>query len=166
MYSARSFIRNIYEPPRKCCKQKTYAKPNSFRCNTYKKQGGGSYRFFRTFGRSDLSTLRRLPGVHSLSCTLLSLFASRVFHISFAINPFHTLSQNCRGVTQQFPFWLAPSLRGKLATRHSPLYSSSFSSHTYKCPFRKPLRLASSQMPGGMGAFNFPTFNVQTCVGS
>ena len=77
------------------------------------KTGGGSYRFFRTFGRSDLSTFRRLPGVHSRSCTLWLLFASKVFHISFAINPFHTLSKNCRGVTQQFPL--------KLVARHSSL---------------------------------------------
>jgi hypothetical protein len=35
---------NTYEPPRKCCKQKTYAPANPFRCNTYKKQGGPSLR--------------------------------------------------------------------------------------------------------------------------
>jgi hypothetical protein len=32
---------NTYEPPRKCCIQRTYGKPNSFRCNTYKNTGGG-----------------------------------------------------------------------------------------------------------------------------
>jgi len=37
----KSFSRNTYETPRKCCKQKTYAKAKSFRCNTYKKQGVG-----------------------------------------------------------------------------------------------------------------------------
>jgi hypothetical protein len=37
----KSFIRNTYGFRRKCCKQKTYGKANSFRCNTYKKQGGG-----------------------------------------------------------------------------------------------------------------------------
>jgi hypothetical protein len=31
---------NIYGPPRKCCKQRTYFLTNSFRCNTYKKQRG------------------------------------------------------------------------------------------------------------------------------
>jgi hypothetical protein len=35
----KSFIGNTYGPARKCCKQKTYNKPNFFRCNTYKKQG-------------------------------------------------------------------------------------------------------------------------------
>src|SRR5438552_16582527 len=34
--SRKSFICNIYAPPRKCCKQKTYAQPKPFRCNTYK----------------------------------------------------------------------------------------------------------------------------------
>ncbi len=37
----KSFSGNTYGPPRKCCKQKTYGRANSFRCNTYKKQGGG-----------------------------------------------------------------------------------------------------------------------------
>src|SRR5260370_13753165 len=36
----KSFSCNIYGSPRKCCKQKTYGLPKSFRCNTYKKQGG------------------------------------------------------------------------------------------------------------------------------
>ena len=31
---------NTYGPPRKCCKQKTYAMTKPFRCNTYKKTGG------------------------------------------------------------------------------------------------------------------------------
>jgi len=37
----KSFSRNTYGPPRKCCKQKTYTIAKSFSCNTYKKQGGG-----------------------------------------------------------------------------------------------------------------------------
>ena len=43
-----------------------------------------------TFGRLDGETFRRSP---------LSFFASRVFHNSFAIKGFHTLSQNCRVYT-------------------------------------------------------------------
>src|SRR5260370_40291907 len=39
-----------------------------------------------------------------------SLFAQRVFHNSFPINRFCTLSKNCRGVPQQFPFWLVPNI--------------------------------------------------------
>src|SRR6266436_3900878 len=31
---------NTYEPSRKCGKQRTYRKPKSFRCNTYKKHRG------------------------------------------------------------------------------------------------------------------------------
>ena len=34
---------NTYGPPRKCCKQKTYAKANPFRCNAYTKSGGGAH---------------------------------------------------------------------------------------------------------------------------
>jgi hypothetical protein len=32
----------LMDLPAKCCKQKTYGIANSFRCNTYKKQGGGA----------------------------------------------------------------------------------------------------------------------------
>jgi hypothetical protein len=37
----KSFRCNTCRQPRKCCKQKTYGKPNSCRCNTYKKAGVG-----------------------------------------------------------------------------------------------------------------------------
>src|SRR5258708_6840713 len=40
----KSFTCNTYRSPRKCCKQKTYGRANSFRCNTYKKQGGTSFK--------------------------------------------------------------------------------------------------------------------------
>src|SRR6266481_8413531 len=35
------FSCNTCGPPRKCCKQKTYGRTKSFKCNTYRKQGGG-----------------------------------------------------------------------------------------------------------------------------
>src|SRR5713226_689549 len=34
----------LTDPPRKCCKQKTYGLANPFRCNTYKKQGVPSFK--------------------------------------------------------------------------------------------------------------------------
>src|SRR5216684_3433726 len=34
---------NTSRPPRKCCKQKTYSLSKLFRCNTYKKHGGGDF---------------------------------------------------------------------------------------------------------------------------
>src|SRR6266478_115916 len=37
----KSFSCNTYGSPRKCCKQKTYSQAKPFRCNTYKKRGGG-----------------------------------------------------------------------------------------------------------------------------
>jgi hypothetical protein len=39
-YLSKSFSCNIYEPPRKCCKQEAYVIANSFRCSTYKIPGG------------------------------------------------------------------------------------------------------------------------------
>ncbi len=43
-YCFKSFSCNTYGSPRKCCKQKTYGLAKPFRCNTYKKQGGGGSR--------------------------------------------------------------------------------------------------------------------------
>src|SRR5258706_9141720 len=50
--------------------------------------------------------------------SLFSLFAPRVFHNSLASKRFRTLSQNCRGVTLQFPFWEAPD-QPQASNRHS-----------------------------------------------
>ena len=52
-----SFRCNTYGLPRKWCKQKTYGGAKSFKCNTYKKHGGGAP--FSTFRRSALQ-IRRL----------------------------------------------------------------------------------------------------------
>src|SRR5260370_24917659 len=43
-YCSKSFSCNTYGSPRKCCKQKTYGMAKPFRCNTYKKQGGTSFK--------------------------------------------------------------------------------------------------------------------------
>src|SRR6266404_2889664 len=40
-YRLKSFSCNTYGFPRKCGKQKTYGTAKPFRCNTYKKHGGG-----------------------------------------------------------------------------------------------------------------------------
>src|SRR6266404_2981266 len=61
--------------------------------------GGGADSRFRPCRKGYFSR----PALRSL----FSLFAQRVFHNSFAIYRFRTLSQNCRGVTLQFPFWNA-----------------------------------------------------------
>ena len=42
--------------------------------------------------------------------SIFSLFAPRAFHNSFPINRLHALSKNCRGVPQQFSFWLVPNI--------------------------------------------------------
>src|SRR5258708_6247460 len=41
-YFHKCFSCNTYGSPRKCCKQKTYGIAKLFRCNTYKKVGGGT----------------------------------------------------------------------------------------------------------------------------
>src|SRR5712664_665210 len=53
----KSFSCNTYGSPRKCCKQKTYGKTNSFRCNTYKKQGEGGALPVRSAERSFVTSL-------------------------------------------------------------------------------------------------------------
>src|SRR5713101_2322234 len=53
----KSFSRNTYGPPHKCCKQKTYGLAKPFRCNTYKKPRGGGRR--PTY--SHRSPSRRVP---------------------------------------------------------------------------------------------------------
>src|SRR3989442_13773742 len=39
-HACNLFRFHTYEPSRKCRKQRTYSKPKSFRCNTYKKHRG------------------------------------------------------------------------------------------------------------------------------
>jgi hypothetical protein len=58
---SKSFICNTYAPPRKCCKQKTYAMAKPVRCNTYKKHGGGCSSTF------NLQTLKRSHDPSALS---------------------------------------------------------------------------------------------------
>jgi hypothetical protein len=41
MFTCKLLGINIYKIARKCCIYTTYGKPNPFRINTYKKQGGG-----------------------------------------------------------------------------------------------------------------------------
>src|SRR5882724_1475856 len=111
----KSFSCNTYESLRKCCKQKTYGRAKSFSCNTYKKQGGGwgvlwltrSPRLAHPTRVRILSPPTAEEPKDSSLVSLFSLFAARVFHNSFTTKRFHTLSENCRGVTLQFPFWEA-----------------------------------------------------------
>src|SRR6266849_8574854 len=75
-----------------------------------------------TFRRSDVAAFQR---------TLHSRFlrsVQRVFHNSFAFTGIRTLSENCRGVPLQFPFWNpAPRLIKRMRIRplafSSPMYS-------------------------------------------
>src|SRR6266852_5123635 len=60
-YRFKSFNCNTYGPPRKCCKQKTYCMANSFRCNTYKKVGGGTSFKTEAYLASACLRIRSLP---------------------------------------------------------------------------------------------------------
>ncbi len=92
-YCFKSFSCNTYEPPRKCCKQKTYGLVKPFRCNTYKKRGGTSFK----------------PNTFSLSwppfaCPCLpSSVRSSKFRIPQPLCL--PLLRKLPGVYQQFPFW-------------------------------------------------------------
>jgi len=88
----------------KCCKQKTYRKTNSFRCNTYKKQGGGiPVTVNQLFLRSNTFTsspepLQRLPSqsqghpTHSDQVGVLLPIPSFFFQLS----PVDRRSRPCR----------------------------------------------------------------------
>jgi hypothetical protein len=74
----KSFCRNTYESARKCCKQKTYSKPNSFKCNTYKKPRGHCFhRVLRASRRGGLSIC--LPRSFLALFTLCTKSVSQLF---------------------------------------------------------------------------------------
>jgi RHS repeat-associated protein len=58
-YRFKSFSCNTYGSAHKCCKQKTYAPAKLFRCNTYKKHGGG--------GAAQTSRAQRFGGQNSFN---------------------------------------------------------------------------------------------------
>src|SRR5580693_2530713 len=66
----KSFSGNTCGSLRKCCKQKTCCKSNSFKCNTYKNQGGG-------VSASHVSTFN--PYKHSHKAPNQSLFLSYTY---------------------------------------------------------------------------------------
>ena len=86
----------------------------------------------------------RLLDGYTFRRALLSLFAPRVFHNSLALKRFHTLSQKCRCVTVQFPFWellagrnaedflFSSSPFNGLHTLPSSVSPNSFACHSYE----------------------------------
>ncbi len=102
---SKSFICNTYASPRKCCKQKTYGPAKPFRCNTYKKHGGGA-----AIMVNQALEISRPTSSHALC--LRASEVSSAFRLPYPLpssvsrNPFVCHSyENCRGVYQQFPFW-------------------------------------------------------------
>jgi hypothetical protein len=92
-YCLKSFTCNIYGPPRKRCKQKTYGQAKPFRCNTYRKHGGGLRPLQRATRRSYLAAaLKPFPFI--LLRTLLHRAKSQPLY--FQAFP-HSLPKNTRG---------------------------------------------------------------------
>src|SRR6266478_7383098 len=118
--SLSPFRINTYEIPHKCCNQRTYRIAKLFRINTYKKQGGRGVLWltrnpirisillalsFEGSDQRESKDLSSQPTSGFALRTLFSLFAPSVFHNSFAIKPFPTLSENCRvSPTPRHPF--------------------------------------------------------------
>src|SRR6266403_1393803 len=118
--SLSPFKINTYKAPHKCCIQRTYRIAKLFRINTYKKHGGRGVLWltrnpirisillalsFEGSDQRESKDLSSQPTSGFALPTLFSLFAPRVFHNSFAIKPFHTLSENCRvSPTPRHPF--------------------------------------------------------------
>jgi hypothetical protein len=88
-----SFNFNTYGPPRKCCKRKTYAKANPFKCNTYKKLGvAPSFRVppsqpsdVQTLQRSNVQTFQRVAATLRLfnPCTVQLHSSTALFNHSY-----------------------------------------------------------------------------------
>ncbi len=68
-YCFKSFSCNTYGSPRKCCKQKTYDLAKPFRCNIYKKHGGGA----PVMVNQESDTFGLQPSMKSLKATHLLL---------------------------------------------------------------------------------------------
>src|SRR6266850_1724637 len=157
--SLSPFKINTYETPHKCCIQRTYRITKFFRINTYKKHGGRGVLWLTrnpirisillalSFEGSDQRESKDLsshPTSGPVLPSLSSLFAPRAFHNSFAINLFPTLSENCRGVTLQFPIWelfaghfaersfFSPFPFNRLHTLLSSVSRKSFACHSYE----------------------------------
>ena len=95
---------NTYESPRKCCKQKTYARANSFSCNTYKKHRVGT-RLAHPTRTCILSPPTAEESKDSSPASLFVVLCTKSVS-QFLYNQAvpHSFSK-LPGVYQQFPFW-------------------------------------------------------------
>ena len=95
----------------------------------------------------------RPSGIEGLlsALALFSLFAQRVFHNSFAIKRFRTLSENCRVCTNNSHSGSPRAPRGtRRASLTKPLPALSFQALT-NCPFSILFLLITMQIAGGVG---------------
>jgi hypothetical protein len=130
-----SFSCNIYGPPRKCCKQKTYVPAKLFRFNTYKNRGRGRINLPRSVpprlcGRSQQFPFPELPTRHFpqfLSFhALTDSLPRRRTSIFLPLNHFRTLFIATVGVPPLVPFRNSQSYSRKIIAegrtlQHFPL---------------------------------------------
>ena len=104
---------------------------------------------------------RGAPPIFSFALgSLFALFDQRVFHNSFPIKRFRTLSQNCRGVyPPSSPFWftwLAPSLvgnsEGSASEGNPPVCSEKQIPPLWSVPQNQSSRTRTTRMTRRMGS--------------
>src|SRR5260370_21557705 len=88
---SNSFSCNTYESPRKCCKQGTYGIAKPFRCNTYKKHGGGVQLLLTRNTKTRLypAGVRYGGRLHALSFHYFLISLPRYFIPRSAFHPIH-----------------------------------------------------------------------------
>ena len=104
------FSCNTYGPPRKCCKQKTYGRTKSFKCNTYRKQGGGGVMVNELISKK--APFNELPCFHAIAHSFPQWQLLRCF----LFNSFRTLSVATGGAG-----WSSPISHSPLCKPSSPL---------------------------------------------
>ena len=150
----KSFSRNTYGSTRKCCKQKTYGLAKPFRCNTYKKTGGG-YPFSRW---------RSLPTSLGISPTLP--FSFQLSTINLLCAAFHGSRITSHG--PRLVFFLLSLLR-YLLTSLLPETATPFPQRWGCCEKGVPSSgektvRSKIQFPGGGGGASVMPLNLCMCI--
>ena len=113
----KPFSCNTYGQPRKCCKRKTYGLVKSFKCNTYKKHGGG-------YSRRFCCSPKPLPHNPFADPHPLNLYATILY-------------KNMRGEGALPPFqYVSPSPQAPIPSLLNYLLMSSFASRRFSNGWR------------------------------
>jgi hypothetical protein len=119
---------STYGSPHKCCKQRTYGLTKSFRCNTYKKQGGSLPVMV-----NQVLEARHPASSHAL-CLRVSVAAPSsifrtLFQVPYPVNPLlATLAKTAGVCTNNSQLGTNLSPHGSLFTDHGSLSTSFFPS--------------------------------------